>query len=225
MKRDAWDFFILFLRWVVTTFLIVGLLFGIAGRRDLPMFWAYSAVFSLLGLTAIFTIDPDLARERRHPGPGGIDRIRGLVVGFLFLVHLVIAALDVGQYHWSDTVPLGLQIVGLTLFTASFGLVIWAMAVNRFFSPVVRIQKERGHHLVNEGPYRRVRHPGYIGMCVGVPSSALALGSWWSLVPAAPFALLILRRAVLEDRYLQENLDGYRGYTETVRYRLVPGIW
>ena len=103
-------------------------------------------------------------------------------------------------------------------------LCVWAMAVNRFFSPVVRLQEERGHRLVTDGPYRYIRHPGYAGIllsaCVGV-----ALGSWWSLLPLVVAMGLILRRTALEDRFLRASLEGYASYAEQVRYRLVPGIW
>ncbi len=97
--------------------------------------------------------------------------------------------------------------------------------VNRFFSPVVRIQTEHGYYLVTAGPYAFVRHPGYLGMCIAFPASAVALGSWLALIPAGACAFAALQRAALEDRYLLENLPGYRDYSEAVRYRLLPGLW
>ena len=104
-------------------------------------------------------------------------------------------------------------------------LSVYAMASNRFFSPVVRIQHERGHTLVTSGPYRFVRHPGYVGAILASACGGVALGSWWSLVPLAPFAALFLRRTAVEDRMLRADLDGYAGYAERVPYRLVPGRW
>ncbi len=219
------ELFLGLLRWLAFTTLLLTLLFGLTGRTDLPMFWAYAGVQSLLALAAVLTIDPDLARERRHPGPGGVDRMRPLWIGFLYFAHLVIAALDVGHFHWSDRVPPEVRMPALFLFAASMALVVWAMAVNRFFSPVVRIQSERSHHLVTSGPYGAVRHPGYLGFCFWLPASGLALGSWAALVPAGICSLLIIRRAALEDRYLRQNLDGYARYAERVRYRLIPGVW
>jgi protein-S-isoprenylcysteine O-methyltransferase Ste14 len=210
---------------VIVIALMAGVLFGCAGRWDLPMFWAYLGVFSVPLLVAALTVyDPDLAKERLRPGPGGKDWL--FVVGRLFVpAHLAVAGLDVGRFHWSDTVPFGAQLAGLVGFAASCGLILWAVAVNRFFSPVVRIQKERGHHVVTRGPYRYVRHPAYLAMIVALPFSALALGSGWSLLPAGAFALLVVRRTALEDRTLRQELDGYAGYAERVRYRLVPGLW
>jgi len=138
---------------------------------------------------------------------------------------IVIAALDVGHFHWSDSISRPAQIAALAVYAVAMSLVAWAVAVNRYFSPVVRIQTERGHHLVTAGPYRFVRHPGYLGMCIAFPASAVALGSWLALIPAGACALAALQRAALEDRYLLENLPGYRAYAEGVPFRLIPGLW
>ena len=99
------------------------------------------------------------------------------------------------------------------------------MITNRYFSIAVRIQTDRGHRLVSSGPYRIVRHPGYLGMLFACPASVLALGSWLALVPALLYAVLIVRRAAIEDRYLQAELDGYAQFASRVRYRLIPGVW
>ena len=152
------------------------------------------------------------------------DSIR-VFAGPLLFGSAVVASLDVGRFHWSDTVPLPLQIGALALFALGMALAVWAMAVNKFFSSVVRIQKERGHHLITSGPYRFVRHPGYTGMLFGGLASPLAMGSWWALAPAAVYALLVLRRAIIEDRFLMESLEGYKAFSGQVRHRLVPGLW
>jgi len=90
--------------------------------------------------------------------------------------------------------------------------------VNPFFSPALRIQVERGHSAITCGPYRIVRHPGYLAMLIAVPASALTLGSWLALIPALAFSAVIVRRTALEDCYLMQNLHGYMEYTESVRF-------
>ncbi len=140
-------------------------------------------------------------------------------------IAIVAEARDVGRFHWSDTVPRGLEIAALLAYAAGIGFVVWSMAVNEFFSPVVRLQAGGAHQLVTAGPYGLVRHPGYLGMVFGYGASGLALGSWWAFLPSAACALLVLRRAALEDRYLQEHLAGYRAYSQRVPYRLFPGLW
>ena len=49
------------------------LLFGSAGRWDLPLFWAYLGVWSMALVVAVFVVDPALIEERMRPGPGGED--------------------------------------------------------------------------------------------------------------------------------------------------------
>jgi len=191
----------------------------------MPYFWAYLGIFVAFMVLVLVTIDPGLLRERLRPAPGGKDRRLRAVLAPFALAHFAIAALDVAHFHWSDTVPPGLRIAGLAGVAMSLGLVGWAMAVNRYFSPVVRIQDERGHHVVEAGPYRYVRHPGYLGMVAAALCSPLAIGSWWSMAPIGGYLLFIIRRAALEDRFLRDHLPGYAEYAAKVRYRMVPGLW
>jgi protein-S-isoprenylcysteine O-methyltransferase Ste14 len=201
------------------------LLFRSAGRWDLPMFWAYLGVWAAVGLVGSFSMDPDLIEERMLPGPGGRDYGRMVLFLPLFLGQLVVAGLDVGRYHWSDGVPRSLQIVGLVALAAALAVVLWASTVNRFFSSVVRIQRDRGHRVVATGPYRFVRHPAYAVCPLLFAGTGLALGSWLSALVGVPLMLLLVRRTAEEDRLLQAELEGYAAYAEKVRYRLLPGVW
>jgi protein-S-isoprenylcysteine O-methyltransferase Ste14 len=169
-------------------------------------------------------MDPELRRERMNPAPGGIDRqIRWALLPFM-LGYWVVAGLDV-RWHGSEIIPPGLQILGLAGMAGFLGLALWALTQNRFFSPVVRVQTERGHHLITSGPYRFIRHPGYLGGAGSALCGAIALGSWWALLPAAGVAGVLLRRIRLEDQFLHRELAGYQDYARKVRYRIFPGIW
>lgn len=202
--------------------------FGAAGRWDLPMVWAYLVVFQAIATANaihVLRTDPALIQERLKPGPGGKDPILRTVGPFLLPVHWTVAGLDIGRFHWSGTPPVAVHVVGLAGVAAAMGLAIWAMAVNRFFSSEARIQRERGQYVVTTGPYRTIRHPGYLSaMLLGV-ASGLALGSYWSIVPILPVMALVLRRVRIEERLLLAELEGYSDYAQRVRYRLVPGIW
>ncbi len=129
------------------------------------------------------------------------------------------------RFGWAPEVGLNLQIGAAIITAVGYGIVVWAMAANAFFSPVVRIQSERGHQVASGGPYRFVRHPGYVGAMLFTVALPLMLGSWWALIPGSIGAVLYVIRTALEDRTLQEELEGYRAYTQTVKYRLCPGVW
>jgi protein-S-isoprenylcysteine O-methyltransferase Ste14 len=213
------------LRVLIVEGLLAATLFASAGRIDLPWFWAVIALHATMILAGVPFMDPELRKERVQPGPGGRSRRVRLLALPMILGHLVVAGLDVGRFGWSGTIPFAVQGTALAVYAAGLGLSLWAMAANRFFSPVVRIQAERGHRLVSSGPYALLRHPGYTGLIVASLCGGVALGSWWSLVPLAPFVGMFLWRTAMEDRFLHEGLEGYIGYANRVRYRLVPGLW
>ena len=136
----------------------------------------------------------------------------------------VVAGMDAVRHHWSAMSAWWL-FPGLVLHAAGDVFMIWAMIVNPFLEKGVRIQTERGHHVVSAGPYALVRHPMYLGTFFLFPSIPFILGSWWSFVPVGLFLLIILIRTAYEDRLLLEKLPGYEEYTNHTRYRLWPGIW
>jgi protein-S-isoprenylcysteine O-methyltransferase Ste14 len=200
-------------------------LFGSAGRWDLPMYWAYLGVWTASLVVGSFVVDPTLIKERARPGPGGKDYLTLFALTPFWFGQPVVAGLDVGRFHWSDTVPLAVQVAGLLAVAAALAVVVWATAVNRFFSSVIRIQTERGHHLITSGPYRFVRHPAYAACPFLFVGGGLALGSWLAALVGVLFVLPILRRTALEDRTLREQLEGYAAYAQQVRYRVFPGVW
>ena len=118
-----------------------------------------------------------------------------------------------------------LRAIGTAALVAAVGVMYRCAAANHFLSGRSRIQSERGHTVVQQGPYRFVRHPLYASRIVLILGSALTLGSWIALVPAALNAVLLILRTSLEDRLLTTDLPGYREYAKHVPERLVPGLW
>ncbi len=213
------------LRWLVLSALIVGLLLTLAGRTDLWRIWATAAVMSANLLAALLVVDPALTRERFKRNQKTADPAVLALIRVTALSVFIVAPLDVGRFHWSDDVPAALSAAGLVAMAGSFLLALTALRANRFFLPQVRIQTERGHHVVDRGPYALVRHPGYVAMTTFAPAAALAMGSWLALGCGAVCGASFVLRAGLEDRFLQKNLEGYAEYARRVRYRLVPGLW
>lgn len=209
-------------QWAVFTVLLAAVLFAVAGTTHLVFLRAYIGVFSIILLPNALLLDPGLSKERLDPG--GKDKGERLVIGLLFLATIGLASADAGRLNLPGHVPAALSIIALVAFAAALSFDTWAMVVNPFFSSAVRIQTDRGQHLITRGPYRWLRHPGYFAMIVGVPASALAIGSWLALMPAAGFCLVITRRAWREDKLLTENLPGYREYKQRIRGALFPRL-
>ncbi len=200
-------------------------LFASAGTAALPTYWVYLAILGAIFVASFILVDPDLARERMRPGgkrpPLGLQ-----LISVVLVAHWILAGLDHGRFHWSDTVPSWLQWLSLVALAAGYAMCLWAMRVNRFFSSVVRIQSDRGQLVITAGPYAAIRHPGYSAGIVIMVASGLALDSWLATVFLAAFGLpFLLYRAITEDRVLQTQLPGYRDYAQRVRWRLIPGVW
>lgn len=200
-------------------------LFASAGTVAIPGFWLYLAIVAAAVAASLATLDPDLWRERMRPG-GQPQPLSLRLFTILIFVHWVIAGLDRGRWHFSEGVPDWLQGLSLAALAAGYALAFWAMAVNRFFSSVVRIQTDRGQYVITTGPYAVVRHPGYTAGMLIVLASGPALGSWLAGAIVAIFSVpFLLYRTITEDRILQAELSGYRDYAGRVRWRLLPGIW
>ncbi len=204
--------------------LVAGVLFGAAGRVDIPMFWLYLAVLAGVCIASLLLIDDDLARERMRPGGQRLGPRLWLAFS-LCIAHWAIAGLDRGRFHWSDHMPLALRLTAIIVFASGLSLFVWAMHVNRFFSSVVRIQQERGHQTVTAGPYRWVRHPGYAGAIPAIVASGMALCSWLATALGALGVPLLIWRTIIEDRTLRAELPGYAEYAQKVGWRLLPGFW
>jgi protein-S-isoprenylcysteine O-methyltransferase Ste14 len=212
-------------RWAFFSLIAGGIPMAIAGEAASPFLWALAAGCSAVALYAVHTVSPELARERYHPPNPGLDGGTLHWVRVIAFGTVAFALLDSGRWHLSAPMPAVWRIAGLVAFLSGIGMFVYAMSVNRFFSSVVRIQDDRGHHLIDHGPYARVRHPGYVGMLLAYATLPLALGSWWAFLPGSVSLLFAFRRLWIEDRFLAANLPGYREYATRVRHRLVPGVW
>jgi protein-S-isoprenylcysteine O-methyltransferase Ste14 len=198
--------------------------------------WRWHAAWAFLALTIALTgcyvlvvarAHPDLAQERVAPPADakGWDKPLVALIGIVGpLATAVVAGLD-RRFGWSPDVPPGAKAAGLTLIAAAGVLTCYSVAANRFFSAVVRIQRDRGHTVVSKGPYGVVRHPGYAASLLHMVATPFALGALGALAPVVLLVALTVVRTAMEDQTLQSELEGYREYAQRVRYRLIPGIW
>jgi protein-S-isoprenylcysteine O-methyltransferase Ste14 len=204
------------------------LLFACAGRLNWPAAWANFAI--ALGTLAFNGLyigrkNPELLAQRwkRRQNVKHFDRV--FRIFFVPVVFALPALAGLGvRWDW-PALPAWTVWVGAALLIAGDVPIAWSMGVNPYLEAGVRIQTDRGHRVITGGPYRFVRHPMYCGVLLQQAGHAAMLGSLAAFAPAAATVCALVVRTALEDRTLQAELPGYREYSNTTRYRLVPLVW
>ncbi len=203
-----------------------------AGDPTWTMGWIFAifmAAYTLLSRLALLVKNPDLIAERadsmKKANVEPWDRILVPIAGILLpTLTIVLAGLD-RRFHWSPVLPVWIQSVAYAPMVLGGLFAQWAAMENAFFSAVVRIQEDRGQTVVTTGPYRYVRHPGYVGGLVFHLAIPVSLGSLWAFLPVLATVVVVFVRTSLEDRFLHRKLEGYSEYAGRTRWRLIPGIW
>jgi protein-S-isoprenylcysteine O-methyltransferase Ste14 len=203
----------------------------ISRRWDWWEAWVYAIIYILgfvLSRMLVARHHPDLLAERarftQHEDAKPWDKWLAPAVGLGGGLIPLVAGLD-ALFDWPPTFSLPVKILALAIILAGYALGSYALIENRFFSGMVRIQTDRGHHVVSSGPYHWLRHPGYAGALLAYLATPFFLDSLWAFLPAVLLTILLVIRTALEDRTLQDELTGYREYAGLVRYRLLPGLW
>lgn len=209
-------------------FLIPFMASGDWGWAQAWIFLSINVIFFLVSRIIAIRLNPDIIRERVTASTKSDTKnwdkwLMSVMIVFPALIGLVAGFNH--RYEWPPVVPLNLQFVGLIFYILAQGFATWAMSVNTFFSSQVRIQTDRGHRVISEGPYAFIRHPGYAGGILAIITSALILESYWALIPAIASIPFYCLRTSLEDKTLHAELPGYQEYAQKVRFRLFPGIW
>lgn len=220
------------LRLFLLPIVMLGILLIAAGELVWWEAWAYTVMSMVVLFSSRIVLvikNPALAEERLNAGSKEdtkewdkylmpITALVGPVISW------IIAGLDV-RFGWSPDLSNWIQIIALGVIFAGSMLGTWAMIINQFFSSHVRIQTDRGHTVVQKGPYRVIRHPGYAGAVISWIAAPVYFSSYWVLVPTVLVLIVMVIRTELEDRTLQEELPGYTEYARKVKFRLIPGIW
>ena len=204
------------------------ILFFPAGTFDYWQAWVFLVVVVLSAWIPTIYLqrkNPVVLERRMRGGPAAETRTaQKVVIGGLYLslaAMVVVSVLD-HRFGWSP-VPPAICLVGDVLVAVGLGVVVLVIIQNSYAAATVQV--EAGQKVVSTGLYGLVRHPMYTGnviMMVGIP---FALGSYWGLVFVVPGLIVLASRIRDEEKLLQEELDGYREYTQKVRHRLMPGMW
>jgi protein-S-isoprenylcysteine O-methyltransferase Ste14 len=216
------------LRAVLAPILMVGLLFLVAGTWDYWQAWVYLIInmVILVLMGTVLTPNSELVEERLNPKQGmkGWDKFYFAVTTPLYVIALLLAGLD-QRFGWTTNMPLTIYWASVIIYVLGQAIFQWARYTNQYFSSVVRIQTDRGQTVCKDGPYRYVRHPGYVGGFLFTITVGLVLGSWVASIPQVIAALMLVWRTAREDRTLQEELPGYAEFAKETKYRLLPGVW
>jgi len=209
--------------------MIAAILFISVGRLNWTWAWVYLGiclVSLIINASIMVRTSPETIAERGRPQETkDWDKVvGGLWALAIYFALPLVAGLDV-RFGWVRVPSVAWHITGAVVLAVGLGLSAWAMIANAYFSTAIRIQSDRGHTVCRSGPYRFVRHPGYVGFILQSLSVPFLLGSLWALVPGIIAAVLMGIRTSLEDRTLQAELPGYQDYVQEVRHRLIPGIW
>lgn len=220
---------IYFVRSLISVALGCTLFFIAAGTWNIIRGWIYFTIAAIVIIISNFIVainNPGLLDQRSkiRKGTKGWDKLWLFTFMILFIYGMPsIAGYDIGR--------LGNQIggislyIGLFLYLVSASLATWSMSVNKFFETSVRIQKDRGHYVISDGPYRFVRHPGYAAMIFWAAGFPLAVGSKLALYVGLGLLFALAIRTFYEDRTLHQELEGYADYAQKVKYKLIPFIW
>lgn len=223
LKRRIRNIALMFL----ATCIFIAILFISAGSMTWINGWVLALIMLAGSVSSVVLVDPGLFEERIgfKSGLKREDVPFAIMMGRLGpLSTFIIAGLDF-RFGWSTPFSVVPVVAGFVSYIIGFAISLWAMKENKFFSSVVRIQKERGHYTITSGPYRLVRHPGYLGSIIYMLGLPFALSSYWAIIPAIATNIMAVTRTFLEDRTLGRELGGYNTYMERVKYRLLPGVW
>ena len=212
----------------IAAFVVLVLALGSARTLGWNNAWLYAGLTLAIksaGALVLMRVNPAVlnARGTRQPVSKRDRAFFSVFIPAMFAIP-VVAGLDVGAAGWSHS-STGALIAGIAFIVVGASGVTWALAVNRFFEPTVRLQRDRGHRVCSDGPYRIVRHPGYTSAIFASAGVPLLLGSLWCWIPVAIVALALIVRTAFEERMLRAELDGYAAFCSKTRYRLLPYVW
>lgn len=216
------------LRALLAPVLMVGLLFLVAGTWYYWQAWIYLIInmILLVLMSTVLSPNAELVEERLNPKQGmkGWDKFYFAVTTPLYVIALLLAGLD-QRFDWTTNMPLTIYWASVVIYVLGQAIFQWARYTNQYFSSVVRIQTDRGQTVCKDGPYKYVRHPGYVGGFLFTITIGLVLGSWYATIPQVIAALMLVWRTAREDRTLQTELPGYAEFANETKYRLMPGVW
>lgn len=120
--------------------------------------------------------------------------------------------------------PQSWSLPALALLACAIALGLWALAYNRLGNFNIRPEPKASGQLVTGGPYRYVRNPMYSALLLFAAAEVVAYRDPWKILCWLALALVLLGKAMLEERGLRAQHPGYAAYAKRVR-RFIPGLF
>jgi protein-S-isoprenylcysteine O-methyltransferase Ste14 len=204
------------------------ILFGTAGTLDYWQAWLYLAFYFAASIAITLYLirkDPALLARRMSGGPFAekepVQRIIMALASIGFIALAVVPALD-RRFGWSH-LSAPIVFAGDLLMLIGWLGIYFVFRENSFASAT--IESAADQRVISTGPYAWVRHPMYAAALLMLPGISPALGSWWGVPIVVAIVPALIWRLTDEERFLVQNLPGYREYRDRVRYRLLPLVW
>ncbi|MBK8421829.1 isoprenylcysteine carboxylmethyltransferase family protein [Candidatus Villigracilis saccharophilus] len=196
-----------------------------AGTWNYWQAWVYLAILFIPMFFAMFYLlknNPELLerRMRMKEKRSGQKQVVGISLIFLLLAFLL-PGFD-KRFGWS-IVPIEVVVAAQICVLAGYLIVFRVMQINSFASRVIEVASEQT--VIDTDLYAIVRHPMYMGAMVLYVMSPLALGSYWSVIPALGMIPILVARIKDEELMLEKELPGYLEYKKKTKYRLIPYVW
>lgn len=211
---------------VLVLFLQGAILFVLAWSFKWIWAWIFISTRVIILIINAIVLPKELIEERgkKKENVKKWDKFLTSIIIIPFLGIYILSGLDF-RFHWTPGLGSGIHFIALSLYILGSMIVTWSMLSNNYFSTVVRIQDDRGHSVASQGPYKYVRHPGYISFIIMNLVTPVLLGSLFALTMAFLVCILFIIRTELEDKTLAAELPGYKEYSEQTKYKLVPFVW
>lgn len=205
--------------------LVSALLFIPAGTLNFLEAWVFiSILFIPMFVTGVilWIKNPRLLEKRLKAKEKETEQKSVIIIGgLMFIAGFIVAALDF-RFQWSN-VPDYLSVIATVFFLIGYVLYGETLRENEYLSRTIEVQENQ--KVIDTGLYGIVRHPMYSATLLMFLSIPIILRSYYSFIVFIIYPVLIVKRILNEEKVLEAELEGYKNYKESVKYRLIKFIW
>lgn len=213
------------IKFVSGLIMVMLLIFVPAGTLHYINGWILTGILfiPMLIMGIIMSVKNPELLEKRLNAKEKLSRQKNIIrlSGIIFSAGFIVAGLNY-RFKWL-VIPQLTVIIASIVFLLSYLMYAEILRENKYLSRTVEVQENQ--KIIDTGLYGIVRHPMYTATILMFLSIPLILGSLQSFIIFLLYPVIIVMRLRNEEKFLENNLDGYSQYKNKVRYRLIPFIW